>query len=84
MPENFNTMLAGNDPKFGKGIERAKAEDLEGVLNVQNSLIVDRNRLSSLNTEETQSLAESGFLIYKTSKEELEGVISDQTTIFFL
>ncbi len=59
--------------------EVAKLSDIEGVIDVQNTVFVEKDQLTK-----DPSLSERGFLIYKTSRDELKRVIDDPEHHTFL
>jgi hypothetical protein len=67
--ENPITKPNTADPKL-KTIEFARIEDIEGIISVQNSRFVDKDNLD-------ESFSDSGMLLYKTTPEELKGIIGD-------
>ena len=74
------TLLNTNETILSKKVvEKAGISDIAGVIEVQNSFFVTAEQLY-----ENPSFSEQGFLMYKTSVEELEKVINSPLDHIFL
>ncbi len=81
MKETLSNLLNTDElvPPANSEIVEADNTDIEGVISVQDSLLVDRGDLN-----QDSRLPEKGFLLYRTTREELEDVISNPENHIFL
>jgi hypothetical protein len=79
MQENFPNNIDIQESNLVKTRENASLLDINGIIKVQNTVFIDKDELIK-----DPTLSERGFLLYKTSIEELEKIISNPSSHIFL